>query len=212
MNDETKLDKYLNKYVPVTDFPTLDGIKFLLKAKNNPERKMKFIHIAGTNGKGSIVEMLNKILIDSNYKVGKYITPHLINSNESIQIGNIPISDEEFLPYIEFLNEQEELFLKEYNRELTRFEIQTFICIDYFYNQNVDIAILEVGLGGRYDCTNVINPIVSGFGTISYDHMNILGNTLKEISLEKAGLIKENSKSVYDNLGISSLGMFLLNL
>ena len=199
MNDETELEKYLEKYTPFTNFPTLDGIKFLLKAKNNPEQKIKFIHIAGTNGKGSIVEMLNKVLIDSNYKIGKYITPHLINSNESIQINNTPIPDEEFLPYIDFLEKQSKLFLKKYNRELTRFEIQTFICIDYFYNQKVDIAILEVGLGGRYDCTNVVNPIVSGFGSINYDHMNILGNTLKEITLEKAGIIKENSNSVIFN-------------
>ena len=190
------LDEYLNTFKQTTDFPSLDGTFYLLNALDNPHKKLKFVHIAGTNGKGSICEMLNKILIDSNYIVGKFISPHLKLANESICINNIPITNEEFFPYITLFKNIEENFIKEKNRTFTRFEIITALAIDYFYKKNTDIVILEVGLGGLYDCTNTVTPIVSAFGSISYDHTQILGNTLEEIAYQKAGIIKENSNSV----------------
>lgn len=193
------LDTYLDSFKQTTDFPSLDGTLYLLNSLDNPHKKLKFIHVAGTNGKGSIVEMLNNILINSNLKVGKFISPHLIKANESICINNIQIDNSSLPFYINKFTEVEKEFIKKYNRTFTRFEIITALAIDYFYKKNTDIVILEVGLGGLFDCTNVITPIVSVFGSISFDHTQILGNSLKEIAVQKGGIIKKNSKSVIFN-------------
>ena len=193
------LDTYLDSFKQTTDFPSLDGTLYLLNSLDNPHKKLKFIHVAGTNGKGSIVEMLNNILINSNLKVGKFISPHLIRANESICINNIQIDNSSLPFYINKFTEVEKEFIKKYNRTFTRFEIITALAIDYFYKNNTDIVILEVGLGGLFDCTNVITPIVSVFGSISFDHTQILGNSLEEIAIQKGGIIKENSKSVIFN-------------
>ena len=198
MNSIT-LDEYLNSFVQTTDYPSLDGTKYLLNKLGNPDKKIKFIHIAGTNGKGSIAEMLNQTLINSNYKTGKFISPHLICANESICINNIQIDNKDIPYYINLFDDIQNDFKKEYNRTFTRFEIITALAIDYFYKNNVDIAILEVGLGGLYDCTNVITPILSCFGSISFDHTQILGNTLEEITIQKGGIIKNNSNSIIFN-------------
>lgn len=127
---------------------------------------------------------------------GKFISPHLIHSNESICVNNNTISDIEFEKYLPILNKIIENYKTESNREFTRFEILTSLAILYFYEKKCDIVVLEVGLGGMYDCTNIVTPLVSVFGSISFDHTNILGNTLKEIAYQKAGIIKENSNSV----------------
>lgn len=193
------LDTYLDSFKQTTDFPSLDGTLYLLNSLDNPHKKLKFIHVAGTNGKGSIVEMLNNILINSNLKVGKFISPHLIRANESICINNTQIDNSSLPFYINKFTEVEKKFIKKYNRTFTRFEIITALAIDYFYKNNTDIVILEVGLGGLFDCTNVITPIVSVFGSISFDHTQILGNSLEEIAIQKGGIIKENSKSVIFN-------------
>lgn len=193
------LDTYLDSFKQTTDFPSLDGTLYLLNSLDNPHKNLKFIHVAGTNGKGSIVEMLNNILINSNLKVGKFISPHLIRANESICINNTQIDNSSLPFYINKFTEVEKEFIKKYNRTFTRFEIITALAIDYFYKNNTDIVILEVGLGGLFDCTNVITPIVSVFGSISFDHTQILGNSLKEIAIQKGGIIKENSKSVIFN-------------
>lgn len=190
------LDGYLSKFVQTTDFPTLDAMYFLSKKLGNPEQKLKFIHVAGTNGKGSICEALNKILIDANYKVGKFISPHLFVSNESISINNKNILDSEFEKYRPLLENYSKEYLKETGREVTRFEILTSLALRYFADNNCDIVILEVGLGGMYDCTNIVNSLISVFGSIALDHTAILGNTIEEIAEQKAGIIKENSNSV----------------
>ena len=163
---------------------------------NNPHKSLKFIHVAGTNGKGSICEMLNKILILSNYKVGKFISPHLFESNESISINNTTITNKEFEKYINIFSKISEEYYIETGRKTTRFEILTSLAILYFYENNCDIVVLEVGLGGMYDCTNIVNSLISVFGTIGFDHTAILGNTLEEIALQKAGIIKENSNTI----------------
>lgn len=190
------LDDFLSQFVQTTDFPTLDAMKYLMKNLGSPEKKLKFVHIAGTNGKGSICEMLNNILMLSNYKVGKFISPHLIVSNESICINNIQITDSEFLRYKEKFEILAQNYFKETKRSLTRFEILTALGIIYFKEHNCDIVLLEVGLGGMYDCTNIVNSLISVFGSIGFDHTAILGNTLEEIAIQKAGIIKESSNTV----------------
>ena len=190
------LDNFLSKFVQTTDYPTLDAMKFLMEKLDNPEKKIKFIHVAGTNGKGSICEMLNQILINSNYKVGKFISPHLLVSNESISINNINISDSKFEEYKEIFDTLSNNYFKETNRHVTRFEILTSLAIKYFADNKCDIVVLEVGLGGMYDCTNIVNSLISVFGSIALDHTSILGNTIEEIATQKAGIIKENSNTV----------------
>lgn len=190
------LDNFLSKFIQTTDYPTLDAMHYIMNKLGNPHNSLKFIHIAGTNGKGSICEMLNKILILSEYKVGKFISPHLFESNESISINNANITDKEFEKYIDIFQEISENYFTETGRKLTRFEILTSLAILYFYEHNCDIVVFEVGLGGMYDCTNIVNSLASVFGTIGLDHTAILGNTLEEIAHEKAGIIKENSNTI----------------
>ena len=190
------LDNFLSQFVQTTDFPTLDAMEYLMKHLGSPEKALKFIHIAGTNGKGSICEMLNNILMLSNYKVGKFMSPHLVVSNESICINNVQITDNEFLGYKEKFETLAQDYFNETKRSLTRFEILTALGILYFKEHNCDIVLLEVGLGGMYDCTNIVNSLISVFGSIGFDHTAILGNTLEEIASQKAGIIKDNSNTV----------------
>ena len=190
------LDNFLSNFIQTTDFPTLDAMYYLMDKLGSPEKNLKFIHVAGTNGKGSICEMLNSILMLSNYKVGKFISPHLFKSNESICINNIQITDTEFLEYKETFEKLSQDYFNETGRKVTRFEILTSLAILYFSKKKCDIVILEVGLGGLYDCTNIVNSLISIFGSISFDHTAILGNTLEEIAFQKAGIIKDNSNTV----------------
>lgn len=157
-------------------------MKKIMQLLRNPQDKLKFIHIAGTNGKGSVIEMLNSILIHSELKVGKFISPHLICCNERISINDRNISDEEIEKIYESINP----ILKKENIEVSFFEFFTVIAFLYFYKQNVDIVLMEVGLGGLYDSTNIIHPMISVISSIGYDHMQVLGNTLEEIAKQKA--------------------------
>ena len=170
----------------------LSFIKFL----GNPLTHFPVIHVAGTNGKGSIVRMLESCLNSSNYRVGAYISPHLIHINERIRVGNTPISDQELSSLLEDTYEQ----AKEWGRislqleddiPITHFELLTATAFRYFSEQKVDIAIVEVGLGGRYDATNIVSPIVSVIASISRDHMELLGFSEASIAAEKAGIIKD---------------------
>lgn len=164
---------------------SLDHFKALLARLGNPQLKLKTVHIAGTNGKGSTTDYLRSILQTAGYNVGTFTSPHLEVHNDRIRINNIFISDEDLLNYgNRFYSIIEE-------NELSMFEIDTLISIYYYIDNNVDIALFEVGLGGRLDATNVILPLVSLITSIGYDHMDILGYTLEEISLEKAGIIKD---------------------
>ncbi len=190
------LGDFLSKFIQTTDYPTLDAMQYLMKNLGSPEKKLKFVHIAGTNGKGSICEMLNKVLMLSNYKVGKFISPHLFVSNESICINNIQITDTEFLKYKDTFEKLSQNYFEETGRKVTRFEILTSLAILYFSQNNCDIVILETGLGGLYDCTNIVDSLISVFGSISLDHTAILGNTIEEIATQKAGIIKSNSNTV----------------
>ena len=191
------VEKYLKGFYKGTKNPSLDAMYFFMERLGNPHKNLKVIHIAGTNGKGSLCEMITNVLVKANYKVGKFISPHLIKYNERISINNKNISDNEMEEIIKELHP----LIEEYNQKneinVTLFELETIMAILYFYRNNCDFVILEVGLGGNYDCTNIVNPIVSAINSIGYDHMHILGNSLEEIAIQKAGIIKENSNTVF---------------
>lgn len=189
--------EYLNNFFKGTKNPSLDAMKYFMNEYNNFEKEMKFIHVAGTNGKGSCVEMISNILVKQGYKVGKFISPHLIRYNERISINGIEITDDEIAKIIEELQPKIEQYNKTNNIPVTFFELETIMALLYFYREKVDFVILETGLGGLYDCTNIISkPLVSIISSIGYDHMHILGNTLEEIAYQKAGIVKKNSNTV----------------
>lgn len=184
---------YIQKISTFGSKSGLERIEQLLNYLDNPHYNLKFIHVAGTNGKGSTCAMLESILVDAGYKVGLYTSPHLIKYNERIKINNIDIDDETFTNIAEIVIDK----CLNCIEHPTLFEIITAIALCYFNQQKVDYIILEVGLGGRYDATNIINsPILSIITSISLDHCEILGNTIEQISTEKGGIIKENSKTI----------------
>ncbi len=159
----------------------------LCKALKNPEHRFKSVHIGGTNGKGSSSHMLAAILQTAGYKTGLYTSPHLLDFRERIRINGQMIPEQEV---VNFVNSHQALF-EEINPSF--FEATVGLAFDYFAKQEVDIAIIEVGLGGRLDSTNVINPLLSLITNIGLDHQDILGSTLREIAGEKAGIIKSST-------------------
>ena len=154
---------------------------------NNPQEKFKSIHIAGTNGKGSTAHLLSSVLQEAGYKTGLYTSPHLIDFRERIKINGKKISEENV---IDFVNSNKENFE---TINMSFFEYTVAMAFYEFEKEKVDIAIIETGLGGRLDSTNIVNPLLSIITNIGYDHMNLLGNSLEEIAFEKAGIIKENT-------------------
>ena len=152
----------------------------------NPHTKFKSVHIAGTNGKGSSSHYLASILQSSGYKTGLYTSPHLKSFNERIRIDGTPIPKDEVISFVERNKE----FLEELKPSF--FEMSVGMAFEYFAKQDIDIAIIEVGLGGRLDSTNIITPLLSLITNISFDHTDILGDTLPKIAFEKAGIIKPN--------------------
>jgi dihydrofolate synthase/folylpolyglutamate synthase len=164
----------------------LDNIIALLNYIGNPHKNVRCVHIAGTNGKGSVSHMCASIFQEAGYKTGLYTSPHLIDFRERIQINGIPISKRAVSSFIEKYKN----FIE--NIQPSFFEITVALCFDYFASHNVDIAIIETGLGGRLDSTNIIVPVLSIITNISFDHTQLLGNTLEKIAIEKAGIIKPN--------------------
>lgn len=191
------IENYLNNFFKGTRKHSLNSIKYFMNEYNNFYKKMKFIHVAGTNGKGSCVEIISNILIKNGYSVGKFISPHLIRYNERISINNSEISDEEMMSLIEELKPNISVYNSVSEENLSLFELETIMALLYFYRNNVDFVVLETGLGGLYDATNIVNPLVSVITSIGYDHVHILGSTLSEIANQKAGIIKENSNTVF---------------
>lgn len=166
----------------------LQNIKNLMEKLGNPQDKLKIIHIAGTNGKGSCTSFVNSVLVSQGYKVGMFTSPSIYNFEERIRINNKNIPEDKL---IELMNEVREIAntLEVFPAD---FELVTALAFLYFYRENCDFAIMEVGLGGRLDATNVINkPLITLITSISFDHQQFLGNTIKEIALEKAGIIKD---------------------
>ena len=181
--------------------PGLDRIQALLDKVENPEKKVPVIHIAGTNGKGSTVAYLRSIFIEAGVTVGSFTSPYIEEFNERIAIDAQPIPDsalihyvEKYQPIVADLDDQPAI------GGITEFEILTAIMLDYFAEEAVDVAIVEVGLGGLLDSTNVVSPILTAITTIGYDHMEILGDTLNEIAQQKAGIIKKNIPVVTGNI------------
>ena len=164
----------------------IGNITIASKHLGNPHRKFKSIHIAGTNGKGSVAHMIASVMQESGYKVGLYTSPHLKDFRERIKINGEMISEENV---INFVKENKFIFNK---IDISFFEFTVAMAFDYFANEEVNIAIIETGLGGRLDSTNIINPELSIITNIGLDHTNLLGDSLKGISLEKAGIIKNN--------------------
>lgn len=150
------IDEYLNTFDKFTKDPNLDAMKYLMEKFDHPEKKVKFIHIAGTNGKGSISEMLASIFNNTKYKVGKFISPHLIAFNDGIWINDKQISDEEVEEILEPLSKAIEEYNNCHKVPVKWFEAITALSIIYFANKKCDLAIMEAGLGGLNDCTNII--------------------------------------------------------
>lgn len=177
----------------------LDRIKNFLSAVNISYDNLKYIHIAGTNGKGSTAKTISDILISSGYKTGLYTSPHLIKINERIQINSLPITDKQ----LNYLDKKYAVISKKY--KLTYFEYITALAFIYFVNNKADVVVLETGLGGRFDATNIVTPLLSVITSIDFDHTEVLGNTIKKIAFEKAGIIKENVPVICGNIKSSAL-------
>jgi dihydrofolate synthase/folylpolyglutamate synthase len=157
----------------------------LCESLSNPQNELKTIHVAGTNGKGSSSHMIASVLQSAGYKVGLYTSPHLKSFTERIRINGTPISEPEVVDFVARLKPMIDEVQPSF------FEMTVAMAFDYFRNQQVDVAVIEVGLGGRLDSTNIITPEISLITNIGYDHMDMLGDTLAKISFEKAGIIKE---------------------
>ncbi len=171
----------------------LESIATLLDFMGNPQKKLRFVHIAGTNGKGSTTAFISSILMASGYKTGIFTSPYIQRFTERIKINNIEIESGELAYIIEFVKTKIDLMLKEGLAHPTEFEIITAVAFEYFYRKKCDIVVLEVGLGGRYDSTNIIyRPEAAVITTISLDHTDRLGKTIGEIAYQKAGIIKKD--------------------
>ena len=168
----------------------LSNTEALDKHFKHPHKKYKTIHIAGTNGKGSVSHTIAAILQCAGYKVGLYTSPHLIDFRERIRVNGKMIPEERVITFVE----EEKAFFEPLHPSF--FELTTALAFKYFEEENVDIAVIETGLGGRLDCTNIIDPIMSVITNISFDHVQFLGSTLTAIAHEKAGIIKQNTPVV----------------
>lgn len=165
----------------------LENIIYLLNKIGNPQNNLKCIHVAGTNGKGSVSYMLSKLLKEENYRVGLFTSPHLLTFRERIQLNNEYIDKKSVIQFVKKYKSLSQFV------NFSFFEFTTAMAFWFFNKNNIDIAIIECGLGGRLDSTNVIHPILSIITSISLDHANILGNNLISIANEKAGIIKKNT-------------------
>lgn len=192
MNYQESID-YLEKEIGFASCPGLERIRQLMKKLGNPEKKLKVIHIAGTNGKGSAAAMLSSVLQEAGYRTACYTSPHLERYNERFLINGQEISDASFAAIMSKTRAAWEQLVAEGKDEPTLFEVVTAAAYLYFAEEDVDIAIMEVGLGGKYDATNIIEaPILSIIMSISMDHTDFLGNSIEQIAAEKAGIIKKN--------------------
>ncbi|MBE5947435.1 MAG: bifunctional folylpolyglutamate synthase/dihydrofolate synthase [Lachnospiraceae bacterium] len=191
MNYSEAMD-YLNSVATKGSIYGLETMRLLLREFGNPQDGLKCIHVAGTNGKGSVIAFIDSVLRRAGYKTGRYISPAVLDYCEKIQINGEYISEEDVAELITEIKEVAEKI-----KEATVFEIETIMAFLYFARSDCDYVILETGLGGAEDATNVIkNPLASVIASISMDHMNILGDTLEEIASCKAGIIKENCPAV----------------
>ncbi len=186
----------------------LTNIQLLIKHLDNPHQNLKFIHVAGTNGKGSTSHMLASILKESGYKVGLYTSPHLKDYRERIKIISPESSEEISEDFVcEFIQSNKSFFE---SNDISFFEMSVGLAYAYFAKEKVNIAIIEVGMGGRLDATNIITPLVSVITNIGFDHTQFLGNTLEAIAAEKAGIIKANIPVVIGEYTNETKNVFLV--
>ena len=171
--------------------PGLERIQAILAHLDHPETAYKVIHVTGTNGKGSVVAMITSVLENATLKIGRYVSPHLIDYTERIYVGGHDISKEDFAKAATVVRKAAEDCIAEGVEAPTEFELLTAMAFWYFREQKVDYAVMEVGMGGLYDSTNVIVPVVSVITNVAMDHEKYLGHTLEEIAHQKAGIIKE---------------------
>lgn len=186
------LEESLQKLFSLHQFGIKLGLekpKQLFSHLSNPQNNLKCFHIAGSNAKGSVSSFITSILMEEGYKVGLYTSPHYVKFNERIRVNGQMIADEYIMSFMNELDEYINI------NEPTFFELTTAMAFKYFAEQKVDFAVIETGLGGRLDATNVIDPIASVITTISLEHTNILGDTLKQIAYEKGEIIKRGRKS-----------------
>ena len=176
--------------------PGLHRMLWLLDKMGNPHKGLKFVHVAGTNGKGSTCSMISSVLKEAGYKTGMFTSPYIHVFNERMQINGQMISNEELVEIVEFVK----IFIDEIEEKPTVFEIITLIGMEYFKRHQCDIVVLEVGIGGLLDSTNVIeSKEVAVITSIGFDHTGMLGNTIEEIAGQKAGIMKENTDVVFWN-------------
>lgn len=182
---------YINDVNKFGTRPGLESIGKLLDLLGNPQKDMKYIHVAGTNGKGSTSSYMARALKEADYKVGLFTSPFIERFNERISINGKDIPNNRLANITKNIKEKIEIMLEQGYEHPTTFEIITSIAFAYFKEENVDYVVLEVGLGGRLDCTNIIDEsMVSIITTIDYDHIDLLGDTLEKIAFEKSGIIK----------------------
>lgn len=181
----------------------LTNVAKLVDYLRNPHKKIKFVHVAGTNGKGSVSHMLSSVLQESGYKVGLYTSPHLIDFRERIKIDGKEISESYI---VQFVAKHKTFFEQNH---LSFFEMTVGLAFQYFFEENVDVAVIEVGLGGRLDATNIIIPELSVITNIGMDHMNFLGDTYEKIAFEKAGVIKKKTPVVVSEYTTETKPVFL---
>ncbi|WP_182382532.1 bifunctional folylpolyglutamate synthase/dihydrofolate synthase [Eubacterium ventriosum] len=185
--------EYLKNVNKLGSILGLNTIKELLKRLGNPQNELKVVHIAGTNGKGSIMTFVQNILMESGYKVGRYCSPAVFNEREIIRINNEYISEEQSADLLTRIKEKCDSMYSEGLPHPTSFEIETAEALMFFKEQNCDIALIECGMGGETDATNVFEKVLcSVIATISLDHTQFLGSTIEEITKVKSGIIKEN--------------------
>ncbi len=176
-----------------------ERIQEFCDAIGNPESKCRFIHVAGTNGKGSVSAMLASVYAQAGYKTGLYTSPHLIHFRERIRVGGVPISEDEILSFFQQHRDTLERI------PLTYFELMTALAYWYFAAVEADLVILETGLGGRYDATNIVRPLISVITSVGMDHTDYLGDTIGKIAREKAGIIKEKTPVIIGKLAPEAL-------
>ena len=169
----------------------MERIEALLKELGNPEQQVRTIHVTGTNGKGSVTSMITNILLVSGLKVGKFTSPHLVRYNERIEVDGKEISDEDFALVVTAVRRAVESVMAKGTNQPTQFEVLTAAAFLHFALQKLDYAVIEVGLGGLWDSTNVITPVVSVITNVSLDHTDRCGKTVEEIAMQKAGIIKD---------------------
>ena len=207
MTIETALE-WIHYRLKFNSRPGLTRIEALLKLLGNPEKELSMLHVAGTNGKGSTVAFTRGILEQLDLTVATFTSPFIATFGERMAVNGHPIADDKLIMYVEQLKPFVEEMDKDENLAgITEFEIITALAFRYFADEHVDVALIEVGLGGLLDSTNVIQPVATAITTIGMDHMDILGDTLEKIAAQKAGIIKPNTPLVTGKIADEALAI-----